>query len=246
MIMRGTTPRALTASGVVLLLAVAFLLVPWLPTWGQGQPPASKEDANQILLDTLQKLKKMQADLQQRQATLEAERQAVEAKARDLAKALQAQAQNKEKKLIIEFEHKSADDNKKSKVKAWPPGTKEVDKALVEKIAIILMQQQGNNRPDLDRRLAELEKNLGGILREVQSMRRELQGGKGMQPNFGVPKGPQPGGPQAPGGRFGPPGNVPGAGPNGFGPPGGFTPPGPGAGPGGGFPQPPGAGPQAK
>ena len=228
MIMRGSTPRSLTASGILLLLAVAALLVPWLPTWGQGQPP-KKEDPNRVLEETLQKLLKIQQDLAKQQRTLEEQRQAVEQKARALAEALQAKKQ--EKKVIRELEINEKEHEKTAKDQA--------QKALqdFERAMKIIVIQQGQGRPDLEKRLAALEQNLTNMLRELQSIRRELRGPKGMGPNFGPPgKGP---GPQPPGG-FGPP-----RGPGGGGgpvplPPGANVPPGPGGPPGGGG-LPPGA-----
>jgi len=227
MIMRGSTPRSLTASGILLLLAVAALLVPWLPTWGQGQPP-TKEDPNRSILETLQKLQKMQADLQKQQTDLEVQRQALERKTRLLIEALEAKKQ--EKKVIRELEIKEKEHAKTAKDQA--------QKALqdFERAMKIIVIQQGQGRPDLEKRLAALEQNLTNMLREVQSIRRELRGPQGKGPNF-TPKGPGPG-PQPPGG-FGPPRGPGGGGPGGGLPPGAFPDPnlpvGPG-GPGGGLP----------
>jgi len=252
MIMRGSTPRSLTASGMV-LLAVAALLVPWLPSWGQDTP---KDDPNRPLQETLRKLQQIQADLAKQQADLDAQRRAVEAKARELAEALRAKI--KDKNVIRELDVQKAEEKRKSAEK------KEAALADYERALKIVLTQQAKVRPDLDRRLAELEKNLANLLREVQNMRRELGGGK-MDPRFGpmpggkggigpvpVPpgggfpggRGPGPGGPGGfpggPGGGGGLPG-APGAGggpPGGGGLPGG-GPPGAGGPGGGGFPQPP-------
>ena len=248
MIMRGSTPRALTASGVVLLLAVAALLVPWLPTWGQGQGPAAKnekkEDPNRALEETLQKLLKIQHDLAKQQQAIDEQRKAVEIKARELVEAIKGKKQ--EKKFITELDVKQAEEQKAKADAGQKKAAAEAALRDYERALKIVLAQQAKVRPDLDRRLAELEKNLTNVLKEVQNMRRELQqGGPGMRPGFGPPhKGPN-FGPQPPGG-FGPPGaGIPGPLPPGaFPPPGGGFPPGglpggPGAGPGGGFPQPP-------
>jgi hypothetical protein len=240
MIMRGTTPRALTASGVVVLLAVAALLVPWLPSWGQGPAP-KKEELNREILETLQKLQKVQAELQKQQAELEEQRQVVEAKARDLAKALQLK--QKEKKPIFEVENKRASDEQRAKADAAQKKAATEDAIHdYERAVKILLLQQGKLRPDLEKRLAALETNLTNILKEVQNMRRELRGPQGM----GAP--PVKGPPQPPGG-FRPPQGLPAPGgapvplppqPPGAGPGGVFPQPPPGAGTGGGgFPQPP-------
>ena len=238
MIMRGSTPRALTASGVVLLLAVAALLVPWLPTWGQGQGPTRKnEDPNRALEETLQKLLKIQHDLAKQQQAIDEQRKAVEIKARELVEAIKGKKQ--EKKFITELDMKQAEEQNAKADAAQKKAAAEAALRDYERALKIVLTQQAKVRPDLDRRLAELEKNLTNVLKEVQNMRRELQqGGPGMRPGFGPPhKGPN-FVPQPPGG-FGPPG----AGTPGPLPPGGFPPHGlpggPGAGPGGGFPQPP-------
>jgi beta-lactamase regulating signal transducer with metallopeptidase domain len=234
MIMRGTTPRALTASGVVVLLAVAALLVPWLPTWGQGQPPGPNEDPARALRETLQKLQKMQTDLQKQQAALEEQRQALEAKAKELAKALGVQ--KKEKKFILDLDTKKALGEQAKADAAQKKAAAEKALQEFEKAVRIIVIQQGQGRPDLEKRLAALEMNLTNVLKEVQNIRRELGGGK-MDPRFG-PRGPMPPGPGGPGGQPGfPPG---GKGPVPF-PPGGFPPGGPG-GPAGGLPGGPGAG----
>src|SRR5262245_53104610 len=46
MILRGRTPRALTLSGLLAVLAVALVLLPLAPTWAQDPPPAAPVQKN--------------------------------------------------------------------------------------------------------------------------------------------------------------------------------------------------------
>ncbi|HEY1859671.1 MAG TPA: M56 family metallopeptidase, partial [Gemmataceae bacterium] len=63
MIMRGTTPRALTWSGGLIVLGVAAFMLPMLPTLAQGPPPGRSAPDDD--------LKGAEADLQQAAARLE-------------------------------------------------------------------------------------------------------------------------------------------------------------------------------
>ncbi len=73
MIMRGSRPRALTASGALVVLGVGLLLLPLLPTWAQepgearGQEPGPKVKDFQ---ETAAKLKAIWADLEKQRQDL--------------------------------------------------------------------------------------------------------------------------------------------------------------------------------
>jgi hypothetical protein len=87
MIMRGTTPRALTLGGGLAVLGLGALLLPLMPSWAQSppatfQPGAERADPN--LSDKLQALEKAQQDIRRMQEELERTRRDLERRTRDL------------------------------------------------------------------------------------------------------------------------------------------------------------------
>ena len=84
MIMRGTTPRALTVGGGLAVLALGALLLPLMPSLAQSQPVGSppREDPN--LRDRLQSLEKAEQDIRRLQEDLDRARQDLEHRTREL------------------------------------------------------------------------------------------------------------------------------------------------------------------
>jgi beta-lactamase regulating signal transducer with metallopeptidase domain len=212
MIMRGTTPRNLTAAGAAGVLGLGVLLLPWLPTWAQApRPDDVKEDKTERRGQDLKKLeqvldglRKEKAAIEKQKAALHEKQQALERKFHDLQKALMDLVGNPGPKPPA----------------GWPgfPPQPPFGQPPVP----------GGVPAEVIRRLGELERHLHQSLQEIQMMRRML--GQPPQPPGGPmpPGGPLPGGPLLPGGPGGrPPQLVPPGGPQGpgFFPPGGGGPP---------------------
>jgi bla regulator protein BlaR1 len=98
MIMRGKTPRALTMGGGIVVLGLAALLLPFMPSWAQSpvpnpgvgavEPQAGGDDAIQAKRRELERaqrqLAEMQAELQRTRADLERRSRDLEKKSLDL------------------------------------------------------------------------------------------------------------------------------------------------------------------
>jgi beta-lactamase regulating signal transducer with metallopeptidase domain len=241
MILRGSTPRSLTRTGLACVAGLGLLLLPFVP--GLGQSPANKTpprgqadvEALQAILHKLQEeaaaqvdkraadealaaLERAQAELRQhvlRQQDVERVQQDLQAKRKALEQRLQdiQQAINQ----LRAQEEKGPGD------RAWvdPAG-----KALGQR----LWAGQAGKPASIEQRLEAVERKLDALLWEVTSLRRDM--GKqpgGFPPGMpGAPKNfiPGPGGPRGdrgPGGaddfRGGPvpggPGSTPGGPPRG-------------------------------
>jgi hypothetical protein len=211
MIMRGTTPRALTGAGLLALLGLGALLLPLVPSWAQdnlggggkgGGGPGGGQHLNPML-------EKMRVEVRQRAAELEALRGQLqqmqlemEKRARELERAIQFL---KEAELV--------------RARQGHADTKPDPKS---KPAVGIMMGGAPGHGGLEHRMAEMERKLDMVLHELQALRREA--GKAHT----APAGPRPkvpGGPAVPPG----PGGRPGVGPG----PGGFpgAPGAPGVGP---------------
>ena len=238
MILRGQTPRALTASGVLILAGLGLVLLPLAPGWGQVAPPVESKPAlanNQNNQDNQgnderRQLQDLVRRLQQEVAELKAQ---LDQRIRLLDK-FQADAKIGDNKLDPKIIDRFQKNDGPAKFPEAKPGGGSMGK--------------GPNQPGGDR-LHEIERKLDLLMWEIQNMRREMQGnrqgpggGFGPQPGGGRPGFGAQGGP--PGGQNNPGNNQPrpGGGPGGFGaqggPPGGQNNPGnnqprPGGGPGG-------------
>jgi beta-lactamase regulating signal transducer with metallopeptidase domain len=149
MIMRGTTPRALTASGAITVLAVAALLLPLLPTWAQPLQedplPAAKAKQKQLQEDARHKeLQSMVKDLEKARAQL----------------AVLAEELKRKEEALLRLTNEI--------------GKKQQYRALNALGAV--RDPMPPPRPGVETRLRELEKKLAEALREVQELRRQLKG----------------------------------------------------------------------
>ena len=141
MIMRGTTPRALTTWGALAVLGMGALLLPLLPTWAQDvrerEPTDNTAQAEQLkkLVDALHTdLDRVTTDLKTKPAEIT--------------------APAPKRALKVEV----------------IPGTELLRYASSDPHAVT-----PPSPPDLERRLAELERKLSLALAELQALRRELQ-----------------------------------------------------------------------
>src|SRR5439155_21389793 len=83
MILRGSTPRSLTAAGLLAVLAVGGLLLPLLPTRAQAPPPGEgpgpvPKKAQGDLRQAREELQRALADIEAKRAHLEKQRQEFE------------------------------------------------------------------------------------------------------------------------------------------------------------------------
>jgi beta-lactamase regulating signal transducer with metallopeptidase domain len=154
MIMQGTTPRALTWSGLLGLCGLGAFLLPVMPTWAQEEPAqplrfivgADKGDDAKVTQAEMQKLKalleqkraelaQLEAKLKAAQARMEKEGAGDKVKSRDTVKSGQ---------IVIEIV-----DGDKRKVLTLPGGKNvlnlkgEIDAAMLEKIKKELAGRQG-------------------------------------------------------------------------------------------------------
>jgi beta-lactamase regulating signal transducer with metallopeptidase domain len=202
MIMRGDTPRALTRAGLLGVLALGVLLLPLVPTLAQSDRPRPEpRPGNQRPAERGPDLDKLRQDLNRMAADL----QATEAH----LKALQAELQLKARRLqqaqerLREVEKERADRPGKEAGPANPYGTGYP--RVHGRPGMSGTNPGGAPRPDLDRRLAEIERKLDLILKEMKQPRGR-GGPRAGQPHFQAPLPP------------------PGAVPPGFQPPGGQPP----------------------
>jgi beta-lactamase regulating signal transducer with metallopeptidase domain len=226
MIMRGSTPRALTGAGFLALCGLGLVLLPLVPSWAQQPaPPGARAgkgsptplDAEKLQLDKARaELEHALKNIEKMRAELEDKRRAIEARAEELFKAA--------------VELKWAQE--KGRAPARKPGERAPAAGSAEGPprfpGMAGSGRPPGGQPDLQQRLAVLERKLDLVLTELVSLRHEMAKHR-----------PGPGVPGSPGGfPFGPPGA-------------GGGPPGPGRAPvpnplprgpgGGGFPRSPGA-----
>jgi hypothetical protein len=242
MIVGENVPRALTAAGILAVLAAGAWVAPLLPADAQAPSKQEapkrerlREAENRDLRDTLVKLEQMRADLEAQRQALEAQRRALEAKFEALQRALQREpAQKKpagERRPGREVEIEIAVKNALQQVEKIA-----AKKGQTLKVIIVngdqpkpMLAPQANLGPRLD----HVERMLLQALQELRSLRQEMGGPGGPMP---MPRFAPPGGPAAPPAAKGPTAFTPPANPT---PPGGFLLP---SGPAPGFPQQPAAG----
>jgi beta-lactamase regulating signal transducer with metallopeptidase domain len=113
MIMQGTTPRALTWSGLLALLGLGAFLLPVMPSWGQEEPPkeviilragadARAEDVKKAAAD-VQDLQRLKAELEQKRAELLKLEAQLKAAQDRLSKAGAAGEKEKSARIVIEI-----------------------------------------------------------------------------------------------------------------------------------------------
>jgi len=232
MIMRGTTPRALSAAGFLAVVGLGALLLPLLPTWAQQpaddlpvrerQPGRSREEKPRPDPASRREARRdaQSDDLQEYQEELSKLREQLRHKAQELD-AYRAHVEQAETTLRMKMDERSRflASRQSSEPERGRPAGREASS-------------------DTDRRLREVERKLDLLLSEVQGLRQEIR--RGHEPAANSPYGPVPR-PAKPGDpRFAPPGG-PSLAPAPFHPPvtpgeelGSVTPPPPG--PGGGQP----------
>jgi beta-lactamase regulating signal transducer with metallopeptidase domain len=188
MIMRGNTPRALTRAGLLAVLGMGILLLPLVPSLAQppatGNDPEEQQVQDQKARDIAKRreaMEKMQVEVEQARAEVAAQRAALEQKLKALE--MRLQNLNAEQKRLADEEWYRA---QKVQGPAMKPGTGPMKGGL-------------GARPDVEHRLAEMERKLDLILREVKSLRQQRgpgawQGQPGFQPGGGRPGGPGGGG----------------------------------------------------
>jgi bla regulator protein BlaR1 len=167
MIMRGTTPRALTTSGALVVLGMGVLLLPLLPTWAQdvrGREAAdntAQADQLKKLVDALHtELDRVTTDLKNKQAE-------IAALTRELNRAMDRLKGLDQSKPVPAVTTPAPKRELKVEV---IPGTEVQRYATSEPRAVTPLPP-----PDLERRLAELERKLSLALAELHALRRELQ-----------------------------------------------------------------------
>jgi beta-lactamase regulating signal transducer with metallopeptidase domain len=220
MIMRGETPRALTRVGLLTVLGLGLLLLPLVPSLAQVPGPSREPEEQQgpdqrnEEQQRLQILRRLQAEVEQAHAEVEAHKAALDQKMKVLDMRLRE----------LQVQKKRLADEAGGRAQGGKPGRPATKEGSGQMMA-------GGIRPDIERRLAEMERKLDAILREVKGLRQPRGFGAG------------PGGGQ--GGRPGGPANVPqggfagggagfagggglGGNPPRFAPPGGGFPGGPG------------------
>jgi hypothetical protein len=178
MIMRGTTPRALTASGVLAVLAAGALLLPLLPTFAQDTSPRARtaggggvrapEDA---VATTQAQLEKRLAELHMMERELQKVRADLEARSRELERNL---LQIKVDEATLR--RLTTQDPRAGRVEA----PRSVPAATVPSRAGSYPKVPGTpglpgvTTSTVERRLDLLEKKLDVLLHEVVSLRQEL------------------------------------------------------------------------
>jgi beta-lactamase regulating signal transducer with metallopeptidase domain len=206
MIMRGTTPRALTGAGLLALLGLGLLLLPLVPSWAQDstsggggvgprRPPGGQGDLERARAT----VQKQAEELELLRARLREMHMQIEIRAKELAVAMDTLRMAELDRALAE-----------------PAAKKTATKKPV------IDPRTGAGHGGLEHRLAEMERKLDQVLGELRELRREKA--RGGFPGV-RPKDPNvPGGPGAPGGfpgvRPGGPGQppnppgIPGPGPN--------------------------------
>ena len=243
MIMRGSTPRALTGAGFLALFGLGVLLLPLVPTWAQRPNPGAEREERQKRPDRVRaEVEELRAQMKKFEAAMDElarKREEIENHRREIEEHLE-RARREVEKLLGRREQP----RRKAAQGGPPPGMPGMPG---------MPGRPGGGPPNLQHRLDVLERKLDIVLTELVSLRHELAKHR---PGAGGRGGPG-GGPMPPGGGFpgglpgmrpgqGRPGAFPGGGRPGGpgGPQGGQNPPGVGGRPGvpGAPPQPPGPG----
>ncbi len=225
MIMRGTTPRALTVGGVLAVLALGALLLPLMPTWAQtragqdDEKPRPKKDLPKDFFppEKREQFEKARKEIQRMHEELEKMRAEIERRAQELRRAMERLHQVEgEKPKERPFRPDAKQPGKEGDIKPrFRPDGKPKEGDYFKPFRIPGVDGQ---RPDMDRRLSEVERKLDMLLKELHDLRRDMgpgrPGPKGFgpggnppppPPRDGGPGGPRPGAqppPPPPGGAF--------------------------------------------
>jgi beta-lactamase regulating signal transducer with metallopeptidase domain len=208
MIMRGTTPRRLSGSGLLAMLALGAFFLPLLPTWAQQNPdtPRGREPEERKRLETLGRRLEDERAAAAAQGREARSRAADEELARSKAQVEQMAAQVQQAKAQLEAATAQLKLAQERLIRM------EVDHK--KQLSAVSTQRGQRDREtavrEPDQRLREVEKKLDAVLEELQSLRREIRR-TGARPPAAVPG--VPGRPVPPGGE----GPRPGAGSAGLG-----------------------------
>jgi beta-lactamase regulating signal transducer with metallopeptidase domain len=187
MILRGTTPRALTWGGLLAVLGVAVALLPWLPTWAQedqpsryeprlARPEARKADDERAQAEKQRDEARRLAD-EQRGAQAERMRGEVQRLERQMAE-LRHQVEVTAKQLgethrkLAELEGRRVQPVRPDVVESEP---RREQRRQFEAPEGPRRFGSGFGRPIPEDRSRELEQRLEMILREVENLRREIR-----------------------------------------------------------------------
>lgn len=212
MIMHGTTPRALSGVGLLVVLGLGAMLLPLRPTWAQAEDPkarrpvpmadeqlpvvaqaqAQEEDARPQETRSREELRRREDERQRFMAERQRLAQEVERMKANLDRAM-AELKRAETRLAELQERERTASRLAAQAMSAEPGQP----------APRGRRPAREQASDPEQRLADLEKRLDDLLSEVQSLRREMRrSAPGMIPSPARP-GAAPGmpGAQPPGGR---------------------------------------------
>jgi beta-lactamase regulating signal transducer with metallopeptidase domain len=183
MILRGTTPRALSGGGLAVVLLLGAALLPLMPTWAQEpprppEPPSPPELPAQVQpgVDTddpkprptpAQRLPKTQRPEEgDTRAELERELRAMQ---REMA-ALQDQIAKKQRR-IVELSQRLGQAPRDAALQYPPPRAAipmTPPRYVVPQPPMAVAPPQIDRRPDLERRIDNLERKLDAVLNQLQ------------------------------------------------------------------------------
>lgn len=167
MIMHGKTARALSVPGLALVVGLGALWLPLVPTWAQGQreepaEPRAVEEADEVL--NAEATEDARQEVEEMKREVEQVRQEFERAQQRLHAAVER---------LAKLQAEAQDRRHAGAGRAQDP---------------LLGSPSRDGARDSERRLSELERKLDALLKEVQSLRREMRRpGAGMMP--GAPPG---------------------------------------------------------
>jgi beta-lactamase regulating signal transducer with metallopeptidase domain len=246
MIFRGNTPRALTGAGFLGLVGMGFVLLPLLPTWaqqetnrfgsaGKGSGVGSGDKSGKVSGD----LDKIRAEIERLRAELDVKKAELEVRNAEMKQALINLKAAQERLAAIEKDARKKEQGAKSSGggKGGPSAMPGMPGGMGGFPGMPGMKGPmmggmggggfGGSSSNFEKRLADLEKKMDTLLRELQNLRRDLSRPLVPPPGGGgLPAMPGPKGPMTPGGPGSAPAKpgVPGV-PNPPGPFGGTTAP---------------------
>jgi len=206
MIMRGTTPRALTWTGLLVVLGLGAFLLPVLPTWAQDDPFGKRAKEEKAAKEAEERERaanqdKGRAEIKELMVHIERLREQLRDAEARLKKAQDRLADpgkggDGKEKIIIEI--RSADGQiRRIEV---PPGSDILRRIEPPAGADVLRKYELRRAEDPtrmapapgaapDRRIQDLEKKLDQLMKELENLRKELRPGRpGDRPGQG--KGP--------------------------------------------------------
>jgi beta-lactamase regulating signal transducer with metallopeptidase domain len=203
MIMQGTTPRALSLAGFAGVLALAALLLPWLPALAQVEDPAAprREEPRdrQPDNDRAAQIEKARAEVRELMARF----RQMEGQMR-----LAAQQLHGAQRRLAELEGQPGDPRDRRR----PGGRDAGDRRLPDGRDAGEYRQSLEERyrdlkggPDQERRLRDMERKLEALMQQMEELRRELRRERapGGERRFTPPASGEPGRVPAPPGREG-------------------------------------------